>query len=95
MALVTLSGYPCSGKTTRALALQALLESESLPVTLINEELLNLAVEAYDGQLGFARCRLAIMMEGQRRARKSPRAAACCRPPFAACRKIESPFATP
>ena len=50
MALVTISGYPCSGKTTRAKEIQAMLEKrQKLPVILINDELQNISKQAYDG----------------------------------------------
>lgn len=52
MALVTITGFPCSGKTTRALEIKALLESrQSLPVILINDESQNISKQAYDGAM--------------------------------------------
>ncbi|GAA6013624.1 hypothetical protein JCM10207_004794 [Rhodosporidiobolus poonsookiae] len=57
MALVTLSGYPCAGKTTRAQELRAFLEHKlqdapptlaRLKVVLINDESLSLAKSVYD-----------------------------------------------
>lgn len=52
MALVTLSGYPASGKTTRAFQLCKLLEaSQSLSVVVWNDENLGLPASAYDSEL--------------------------------------------
>ena len=52
MALVTISGFPSCGKTTRSKQLQALLQrKQSLPVVLVNDESLNLSRSAYDGAL--------------------------------------------
>lgn len=52
MALVTISGFPSCGKTTRSKQLQLLLqEKQSLPVVLVNDESLNLSRSAYDGAL--------------------------------------------
>jgi len=49
MALVTISGFPCSGKTTRAKQLKELLETrQSLPVLLLNDDTQNLSREVYD-----------------------------------------------
>lgn len=61
MALVTLSGFPCAGKTTRARELETYLsERLSRPdcppflakakVLVINDESLSLAKTVYDGQ---------------------------------------------
>ena len=50
MALVTISGYPCSGKTRRAQELLRLLEErQGLRVCLVNDESVGLAKSAYDG----------------------------------------------
>lgn len=58
MALVTISGYPCSGKTTRALKLKEAFEQRlsdpayAGPVTkvvLISDDTLELSREAYSG----------------------------------------------
>ncbi|KNZ57122.1 uncharacterized protein VP01_2235g1, partial [Puccinia sorghi] len=61
MALVVISGYPCSGKTTRAHQIKEMLESRlaqassdelSLKnVIIINDELLGVSRSAYDGEL--------------------------------------------
>jgi tRNA uridine 5-carbamoylmethylation protein Kti12 len=49
MALINISGYPCSGKTTRAKQIQAMLqERQSLPVLLLNDETQNISKQAYD-----------------------------------------------
>lgn len=51
MALVTISGYPCSGKTTRAAQIAEMLRSrQSLPVFTITDEDLNLTREVYDSE---------------------------------------------
>jgi tRNA uridine 5-carbamoylmethylation protein Kti12 len=50
MALVTLTGLPSAGKTTRARELQALLRKEQpLPVVIVNDESLGLTKADYDG----------------------------------------------
>jgi protein KTI12 len=58
MALVTISGYPCSGKTTRALQIRDAFEkrlsddSYAGPVTkvvLISDDTLGLSREGYNG----------------------------------------------
>jgi protein KTI12 len=60
MALVTISGYPCSGKTTRALQIQTAFEERIKDpayvgpiktVKLISDETLELSRKAYDGEL--------------------------------------------
>ena len=60
MALVTISGYPCSGKTTRALQIKEAFEkrisdnSYDGPVTkvvLISDDTLGLSREGYNGKL--------------------------------------------
>lgn len=59
MALVTVCGYPCAGKTTRARQLVSVLESllndpatpaRRRSVVLINDESLGVSKAAYDGQ---------------------------------------------
>ena len=59
MALVTISGYPCSGKTRRAeqikLALENRLQSPDyagpkLKVTVLSDDVLNISRDAYKGQ---------------------------------------------
>lgn len=63
MALVTITGYPCSGKTTRAKELaQFLKEKLALPSTspglarlkivIVNDESLGISKAAYDGVWG-------------------------------------------
>lgn len=58
MALVTISGYPCSGKTTRALKLKEGFEQRIgdpaydgpvTRVTLLSDDTLGLSREAYNG----------------------------------------------
>ncbi len=50
MPLVLLSGYPCSGKTSAAAQLAALLTDAGRDVTVINEESLHLTREdCYSG----------------------------------------------
>jgi len=58
MALITISGYPCSGKTTRALQIKEALEqrikddSYTGPITkivLISDDTLGLSRGGYDG----------------------------------------------
>jgi protein KTI12 len=58
MALVTISGYPCSGKTTRALKIKEAFEQRvgdpayQGPVNkiiLISDDMLGLSRKAYDG----------------------------------------------
>lgn len=54
MALVTISGYPCSGKSRRALQLRHLLERNpavTMPINIVNEESLGVDVGAFDGLL--------------------------------------------
>jgi tRNA uridine 5-carbamoylmethylation protein Kti12 len=60
MALVVVSGFPCSGKTTRALQIKQMLESKiaeaggdlaTRNVVVINDELLGVSRSAYDGEL--------------------------------------------
>lgn len=71
MALVTFSGFPCSGKTTRARQLETYLSHRlSLPdcpphlartrVLVINDESLSLSKAVYDGQLRFLSDALSI-----------------------------------
>jgi protein KTI12 len=59
MALITISGYPCSGKTTRAAQIKELLEQylgdvtyegPITKVTLISDDQLNLDRAVYDGR---------------------------------------------
>jgi len=59
MALITISGYPCSGKSTRASQLKGAFEEQLVDpsyngpvkkVVLISDDLLNLTREAYDGK---------------------------------------------
>jgi protein KTI12 len=58
MACITLSGYPCSGKTTRALELKHSLEDRlgdpayegaKLNVKILSDDLLNVSRSSYDG----------------------------------------------
>ncbi len=58
MALITISGYPCSGKSTRANQLKDAFEQQLADpsyngpvkkVVLVSDELLNLSRQAYDG----------------------------------------------
>lgn len=60
MALVTISGYPCSGKTTRALQIQSAFEETIRDpaydgpiknVKLISDDTLELSRKGYDGKL--------------------------------------------
>jgi len=59
MALITISGYPCSGKSIRASQLKDAFEKQLVnplyngpvkKVVLISDDLLNLTREAYDGK---------------------------------------------
>jgi len=59
MALITISGYPCSGKTTRANQLKDAFEKQLADppyngpvknVVLVSDDLLNLERQAYDGK---------------------------------------------
>lgn len=59
MALITISGYPCSGKSTRANQLKSAFEEQLVNpsyngpvkrVVLVSDDLLNLTREAYDGK---------------------------------------------
>jgi hypothetical protein len=59
MALITISGYPSSGKTTRALQIKADLEKRlqdptysgpQLKVTLLSDDILNIDRSVYDGK---------------------------------------------
>jgi Ni2+-binding GTPase involved in maturation of urease and hydrogenase len=51
MALVTISGFPCSGKTTRVSQIADMLRArQSLPVITITDEDLNLTRDAYDSE---------------------------------------------
>jgi len=58
MALITFTGYPCSGKSQRASQLKSYLESRfqsleyegpQLKVVLISDDTLNLSRNAYNG----------------------------------------------
>ncbi len=58
MALVTFAGFPSSGKSTRALELQAFLQAKlaaappalaRLKVVIVNDDGLELSRSAYDG----------------------------------------------
>lgn len=58
MALITISGYPCCGKTRRAEQLKSHLETRlqdptykgpQLKVTLLSDDVLNIDRSAYDG----------------------------------------------
>lgn len=50
MALVVISGYGCSGKTTRAHELEKYLtERQSLPVRIVSDETVKTKRSAYDG----------------------------------------------
>jgi protein KTI12 len=52
MALVVLSGQPCSGKSTAAAALRQLLQARGLDVILIDEPGLGMARnESYKGEV--------------------------------------------
>lgn len=59
MALITISGYPCSGKSTRANQLKDAFEQQLAnpsyngpvkKVVLVSDDLLNLSRQAYDGK---------------------------------------------
>lgn len=59
MALITISGYPCSGKTRRAESIKAFLEDRlkdpsyagpALKVVSISDDTLGLDRSAYDGE---------------------------------------------
>lgn len=59
MALITISGYPCSGKSRRATQIQNHLErrlmepdytGSSLTVTVVSDDTLNIPRSAYDGE---------------------------------------------
>jgi hypothetical protein len=57
MALVTFSGYPASGKSTRAAQLKSNLEAllpDHLSVVLVSDESLNILPSVYDGLLAFS-----------------------------------------
>lgn len=58
MALITVTGYPCSGKSKRAQQLKEYLESKladpeyhgpTLKVVLLSDDVLNLSRSVYDG----------------------------------------------
>ena len=51
MSLITISGFPCSGKSTRAAEIKTLLERRlpGLPVLIISDETQNITKLAYDG----------------------------------------------
>lgn len=60
MALITISGYPCSGKSRRAAQIKAHLEATlqqpnyigpSLKVVLLSDDVLNIGRSAYNGEL--------------------------------------------
>lgn len=51
MPLILITGYPCSGKTTRALELKSYFEEYQKDVVLINEE--NLSINKIDAYKGF------------------------------------------
>ena len=49
MAMITLSGYPSSGKTRRAIELEKILgQQQTLPIVIINDESLGLQKSVYD-----------------------------------------------
>jgi len=59
MALITISGYPCSGKTTRAAQIKVFLENclkdpsydgSLAKVRMLSDDLLNLNRAIYDGR---------------------------------------------
>lgn len=59
MALITISGYPCAGKSHRATQIKDHLEERlrdpsytgpSLTVTLLSDDILNIPRSAYDGE---------------------------------------------
>lgn len=58
MSLITISGYPCSGKTQRAEQIKAALESRlqdanytgpKLKVVILSDDALNISRDAYQG----------------------------------------------
>ena len=56
MPLIIITGYPCSGKTTRALEVKKLLEAkakattaEPIKIEIINDESLHIPKSAYKG----------------------------------------------
>ena len=62
MALITISGYPASGKTRRAEQLQALLERKledpsyegpQLKVVVLSDDALHIKRDVYDGMLKY------------------------------------------
>lgn len=59
MALITISGYPCSGKSTRAIQLKDAFEEQLADpsydgpvkkVVVVSDDLLSLTRQAYDGR---------------------------------------------
>ena len=59
MALITISGYPCSGKSTRANQLKDALEKQLgdpsydgpvKKVVIVSDDMLSLTRQAYDGK---------------------------------------------
>jgi protein KTI12 len=51
MALITVSGYPCSGKTSRSIQIKAFLDSQltTFNVIILSDDELNIPRNVYDG----------------------------------------------
>jgi protein KTI12 len=74
MALVTFSGYPASGKSTRAAQLKAQLDlilPSHLSVLVVSDESLNIPPSAYDGGL-VSSLQISVVNDSQTAAQRNP-----------------------
>lgn len=68
MAMITFSGYPCSGKSTRAIELKTFLQHKlqsagsSMKIIVINDESLALSKTSYDGTSSQMRLQYNVLM---------------------------------
>lgn len=101
MALITISGYPCSGKSTRANQLKDAFEQQLADlsyngpvkkVVLVSDDLLNLSRQAYDGKYLYELAPLysLIIVHVQMGGKKSHSALLSSRQCSAFLRKIQS-----
>jgi tRNA uridine 5-carbamoylmethylation protein Kti12 len=92
MALVTISGYPCSGKTTRALKIKegfeqrigdSVYQGPVNRVILISDDMLGLSRDAYDGMPFSLKLRLSdirrILQTDAQRSHREGRSSRRCR----------------
>ncbi|GAA97227.1 uncharacterized protein L969DRAFT_84343 [Mixia osmundae IAM 14324] len=71
MALVTVSGYPCSGKSTRVAELVRILqEQQALEVVIISDESIHISRDAYDESRSEKPARAALLSAVVRALRK-------------------------